>query len=273
MTTLLHKLSLGLSTLVEQRESICSDLARDGLGSSSQIAREFVLELAAGRLKKTQLQKFWSEASKESLTRLKDSQPYERAYKSKLFAGADLSKHLEPTLKKYYEIPVDSELWIKHMLKIRQSRLKSAILLGIHEDKNFSGIAEREKYEHFVGVLGKELAMWGARMHSATKKSSVFGKEILDTGLTLLLIDRSASCLPLGSLSFYIAIAPANGDFSELRARANSLAMFSFEEVIPMASFDRSFAPDSSVELQYAVKSMARTTAILHSKLELFFES
>lgn len=223
-------LSLQLYLLGEQCPALWEELQHAGYGEPVRVVRQALRELAGSAEKYEHLKRYWVEYAKERLAVLSGIGPVDiftgqlqaiTAYRSEFLEklredaksgllkseGAFVSRHIEPTLKRYVEL-LDDPIKVAVGEGIKAARQKATKALGLQELPNFSSWTPDERYDTLITRYREHLEPAGFSVEPRRKHGVAFRKLTSDARWAILFVDESRDGMMSGLESTFAIALP-----------------------------------------------------------------
>lgn len=265
------ELSRKLFPLGEQWMKIVGALQKGGFDDAHRVVRDAQLSLAGTAAARGALQAYWTEYAKERLASLAGPVDVEGgvlppycAYRSTLLSSLRISaggsRVIEPTIRRYVEMPADAPWMVDVTNAVRASRAIAAARDWTGEEGG------AVSYEALVRRYESAFRKHGFVQMSQARHGTVFGRLASDSQWMFLFVDQSAQTAADGLLSASYAIS-APGTKVDLKSLQKS-AVASFPPSVLVPGYVRTFAPHSSAEMCWSAEGHAFLSSLLFQEIE-----
>lgn len=273
----------------------CSELWRElecaGYGEPIRVQRQVLRELAGSAEKYAHLECYWTEYAKERLAGLsgpmnilKGELPQFSAYRSEFLEklredvragllkseGSIVSPQIEPTLKRYVEMPPDAPARVAARNGIREARKRAAFALRLQEIADFYSWSADKRYDALVARYRGHLQAAGFSVGPMRKHGVVFRKPTSDARWSFVFVDESREGVVAGhgALESTIAIIPPVADVVPRAVELRAAVAFQPDVLIYGFRAASGFDKDSYAQLLLACDANAFLAQSVYTRID-----
>jgi hypothetical protein len=281
-------LSVRMSRLGECIDEIFYAVVQAGYGEPIIVAIAALDEIASTQEAKGRLREYWREYARERLSALKGPLdllrgqfPEVMTYRSKLLdslredavAGRLISNsrfpspHIEPTLKRWTEIPALDPSAVKENEAVKGARRRAAAAQGLSEDASFRSMSDKERYLLLIQRYSRSLIAAGFKLDSTRRSGLVFRKLTSDKRWAFLMVDQSQEDVGTGSLSVRFGITLPRKAVHPAMLPLSAVATFSPNDICPCFRVAQEFASESLSQFYLAADACTYLTRLVYDRL------